>query len=252
MPVVFPLGNEAATATRPWLTWAIIVVNLVGFAVEQARSPSFLVAYAATPYEITHGVDIARPLPLDADSMPADLRRTDDAASVDLAHQAPGPRPIRLTLLTSLFLHADLFHLAGNLLFLSVFGPRVEDVLGRLRFLALYLASGVIGTLALVAAMPDSLTPTLGASGAVAGVMGASLVRFPRDRVRVLVVNILVLVPASAVIGCWIAVQLVHTSFLLGAVSRSGNLAYLAHLGGAATGIAAGLLTRLGHRQPVA
>lgn len=240
--MVFPLGNEASTATRPWLTWALILANLAGFVVEQARPFSFLVAYSATPYEITRGVDIARPLPHDAD--PTDPPREGLPEPSEFVHQAPGPRPIRLTLLTSLFLHADLFHLAGNLLFLSVFGPRVEDALGRGCFLALYLTAGVVGTLAMVVAMPDSLTPTLGASGAVAGVMGASLVRFPRDRVRVLILNILVLVPASVVIGCWIAVQLIHTSFVLGAVSRSGNLAYLAHLGGAATGIAAGLASR--------
>ena len=122
-----------------------------------------------------------------------------------------------------MFLHANLIHLLGNMLFLFIFGQRIEEAFGRWLFLGFYLASGLVGTTCQIMAVPDSLTPILGASGAIAGIMGAYLVWFPRDRVRVLVLNFLILIPAYAVIGSWIAVQMLRGYFLFGAVASRGT-----------------------------
>jgi membrane associated rhomboid family serine protease len=157
--------------------------------------------------------------------------------------QGPVPFPIWLTLLTSIFMHGGVMHLVGNMLYLWIFGDNVEEVLGGVRFLLIYLACGLAGSLAQILANPDSLVPSLGASGAIAGVMGAYLVWFPHHRVRVLVFYALIEVPAALMIGLWIAAQLWHSFTTVDRVGQ-GGVAYLAHVGGAACGIAVGLLYR--------
>ncbi len=127
------------------------------------------------------------------------------------------------------------------MLFLSIFGQKIEAAFGRLGYLACYLTSGVLGTLAQVWAVPESLTPILGASGAIAGVMGVYLIWFPHDRVRVLCFNVLLLVPAYVVIGTWIAIQLIQSYLRPDAMDPGGTIAHLSHLGGAAVGIVEGL-----------
>ncbi len=242
--MVMPLGNEAKSKVTAWATYALIAVNLLCFGLEQVKPRSFMIAYSATPYEITNNIDLAnpfthRPRPLEGD-------RLDPPSEVPgiLVHQANGPSPIWLTLITAMFLHANLIHLAGNLLFLSIFGQRVEEAFGRLWFVGFYTGCGVVGNLAQVSFDPLSLRPILGASGAIAGIMGAYLVWFPRDRVRVLVLNFLFLVPASGVIGCWIVTQLLYRFFLPDDVAHSGGVAYLSHLGGLAVGVVTALAMR--------
>lgn len=247
--MVMPLGNEERPASTSWATYLLIAANLAAFAATATRPESTLIAAAATPYEITHGVDIVGPFRYQPEPTAAGGEPTADAAPI-VIDQAPGPRPIGLTVVSAMFLHANLVHLLGNMLFLFIFGRRIEEAFGRPTFLGFYLACGVVGTLAQVAAVPDSLTPILGASGAIAGVMGAYLVWFPRDRVRVLFLNVVALVPASGVIGCWIAVQLVRGRFLTGAVAQEGHVAYLSHLGGAAAGALGGLWIRVARRDP--
>ena len=249
--MVMPLGNEERPQTTCWATYLLIAANVAAFAATAARPEATLIAAAATPYEITHGVDIVAPFlfqPEPAAAGDADA----PAADPVVIEQAPGPHPIGLTVLSAMFLHASLVHLLGNMLFLFIFGRRIEEAFGRPTFLASYLACGVVGTLAQVAAVPDSLTPILGASGAIAGVMGAYLVWFPRDRVRVLFLNVVATVPASGVILCWIAVQLLRSQFLSRAVAQEGHVAYLSHLGGAAAGVLVGLLVRAARRGPAA
>ncbi len=244
--MVMPLGNEETSQATSWATYLLIAANLICFGVEQVKPSSFLIAYSATPYEITHNIDLANPFTFRARPGILDRSSQPSGDPAVLVHQAQGPSPIWLTLASAMFLHANLIHLAGNMLFLWIFGQRVEEVFGRFVFLGFYLGSGLVGTLAQVAADPNSLTPILGASGAIAGVMGAYLIWFPSDRVRVLVFNSLFLVPASGVIGAWIVTQLVLGFFLPGAVAQSGRTAYLAHLGGVVVGIVAGLILRLG------
>ncbi|MEI4485019.1 rhomboid family intramembrane serine protease [Frigidibacter sp. MR17.14] len=140
------------------------------------------------------------------------------------------------TLVTSMFLHAGLLHIAGNMLFLWIFGDNLEDEMGPLRFLAFYLACGILSAMAHVASNPGSVVPTVGASGAIAGVMGAYLLMFPRARIDVLLIFIIffkvIQIRAWAVLGIWFALQL-----LQGAANDPGaSVAYWAHAGGFVAG----------------
>ncbi len=163
--------------------------------------------------------------------------------------QGPVPFPIWLTLLTSLFLHEGPLHLAGNMLFLWIYGDNVEEGFGSLRYLIFYLGCGLAGTLAQVATSPDSVIPTLGASGAIAGVMGAYIVWFPYHRVRVLFIRVVVEVPAVWVIGLWILIQVWRGFGSLGQLGDVGGVAYLAHVTGAALGVAVAFLYRSRRRR---
>lgn len=144
-----------------------------------------------------------------------------------------------ITLVTGTFLHAGWLHIAGNMIFLWAFGPVIEDAMGRFRFLVFYLAGGVIAMLAQVTGSPLSHVPCLGASGAIAAVMGAFIVLFPRDRIRSLVWILIFIrityIPAALLIGIWFLIQLLN----MGAVAevQAGGVAYLAHVGGFLFGV---------------
>jgi membrane associated rhomboid family serine protease len=139
-----------------------------------------------------------------------------------------------ITILTAMFLHGSWLHIIGNMLFLWAFGPEIEDAMNPLRYLAFYLLGGVIATLAQVAASPGSTVPNLGASGAIAAVMGAFLVTYPRDQIRAVLFFFffarVTFIPAALLIGVWFLMQL----FSVGAVAdvNTGGVAYLAHVGG--------------------
>ena len=234
--MVLPLGDSEKTRIIPIVTYLLIAVNVALYIYERDRGPTFETAYAATPYEITHEVDIDRPFVLHFE--PDEGEALGQARRPEIRiEQGPGPSPIWLTLLTSLFLHASPLHLAGNMLSLWIFGDNVEEVLGTVRYLVVYLICGIAGTLAQVAFAPNSLIPTLGASGAIAGLMGAYIVWFPRNRVRVLFLNFLTEMPAFLVIGVWIAIQIVRGYGSFGRIGEVGGVAYLAHLGGATVGV---------------
>jgi len=148
-----------------------------------------------------------------------------------------------LTILTAMFMHGGFLHILGNMVFLWAFGPELEDAMGRLRYLTFYLLSGIVASLAQVAAMPSSTVPNLGASGAIAGVMGAFLITYPRDQIRtVLLLGIftrITMVPAALLIGLWFVIQLFNG---VGAVAdvQTGGVAYMAHVGGFLFGVATG------------
>jgi membrane associated rhomboid family serine protease len=139
-----------------------------------------------------------------------------------------------ITILTAMFLHGSWSHIIGNMVFFWAFGPEIEDVMNPVRYAVFYLVGGIIAMLAQVAASPHSTVPNLGASGAIAGVMGAFLVIYPRDRMRSLLVIFIFVrvtfIPAALLIGVWFLIQL----FNAGAVAnvQSGGVAYLAHVGG--------------------
>jgi membrane associated rhomboid family serine protease len=143
-----------------------------------------------------------------------------------------------ITILTAMFLHGSWSHILGNMVFLWAFGPQIEDSMNRLRYLVFYLAGGLVAMLAQIAATPSSTVPNLGASGAIAAVMGAFLVTYPRDKIRALLVIFVfvrvTLIPAALLIGVWFLIQL----FNAGAVAtvQTGGVAYLAHIGGAVFG----------------
>jgi membrane associated rhomboid family serine protease len=159
--------------------------------------------------------------------------------------RAPGLQPtpisVYITLLTSMFMHGGLMHLLGNMLYLWIFGDNLENLLGRLRYLIFYLVCGLIASLAhvftTVAFGGNALVPSLGASGAISGVLGGYLLLFPKRRVRVIMFNFLTHVPAIVAIGLWFVFQLISGLGVLGSGSQEGGVAYAAHIGGFIAGI---------------
>ncbi len=139
-----------------------------------------------------------------------------------------------LTLVTAMFMHAGWLHIIGNMVFLWAFGPEIEDAMGRMRYLAFYLFGGVVAMLAQVAGSPSSTIPCLGASGAIAAVMGAFIVMYPRDRIRTVVWILIFIrvtyIPAVLLIGIWFLIQLLDVGMV--ATVQTGGVAYLAHVGG--------------------
>jgi membrane associated rhomboid family serine protease len=151
------------------------------------------------------------------------------------------------TILTAMFLHAGWLHIIGNMVFFWAFGPAIEEAMGRFRFLAFYLVGGVAAMTAQVLAMPASRVPNLGASGAIAAVMGAFIVTYPRDRIKTAIFFLLFVriafVPASLLIGIWFVLQLFSAGQVAGTV-QSGGVAYMAHVGGFLFGVVTGRLWR--------
>jgi membrane associated rhomboid family serine protease len=243
--MVFPIGDSEKPRIVPVATYVLIALNVLAYAVQLKRGPTFTAAYAATPWEISHGKDLPAPLefPPPEDGQTADAPEENERAPVVIP-QGPVPFPVWLTLITALFLHESPLHLAGNMVFLWIFGDNVEEVLGRARYVFVYVCSGLAGSLLMIAADRDSLVPTLGASGAIAGLMGAYVVWFPYHRVRVFVLRRVVEVPALVVIGTWIAIQILQGVLSISHLGEAGGVAYLAHVGGAGTGIGAAFLFR--------
>lgn len=205
----------------PFAVYALIAANVVVFLHElslaQLCGPvcmeGFITGYGAVPYNITHGI-----------------------AAVG------APQPFFLTLITSLFIHAGWLHILGNMLYLFVFGPEVEYLTGSLRFVAFYVVAGVIGGLAEVWAVPGSHIPTVGASGAIAGVLGAYLITFPTRAISTVVpigcFPLFLRLPAIVVIGFWAALQFVHAGALTSrTMSEQGGVGYYAHIGGFVAGL---------------
>ena len=233
---MFPIGDQNEPGRGlPFVTLTLIGLNVAVFVFlqELAAENPFTVGWSAIPFEVVTGVDLVRPSLIVI------------GGQEYLLPQAPGPDPIQLTLLSSMFMHAGLLHIAGNMLFLWIFGDNVEHRAGPIVFLVVYLATGVIGSLAQILSDTDSVIPTLGASGAISGVLGAYLVLFPRNRVTVLLFRFPAQVPAIVAIGIWIVFQLI-SGFGATVVSdeSGGGVAYLAHIGGFAAGLLAGFLLR--------
>jgi membrane associated rhomboid family serine protease len=181
------------------------------------------------PAEITQGRDIVGPVR----GVP-DLRLADS------------PSPIYLTLLSAMFMHGGLLHLGGNMLYLWIFGDNVEDRMGHLKYLIFYLLCGVLASGTHIFFGPNSVIPSLGASGAIAGVLGAYLILFPRQGVRVYQFGMIAEVPALIVIGLWGLLQFISGFGSLGTGGASGGVAFMAHVGG----FVAGLLLVFFFRNP--
>jgi membrane associated rhomboid family serine protease len=233
---MFPIGDQNEPGRGlPYVTLAIIGLNILVFLLfQQAGADNqFTYGWSAIPFEITHGVDLLQPQPITIDGQPY------------LIPEAPGPNPIQLTLLSSLFMHAGWLHLGGNMLFLWVFGDNVEHRAGPIFYLLIYLAFGVVGSLAQILSSAGSYIPTVGASGAISGVLGAYIVLFPTNRVTVFLFRFLTQVPAIVAIGIWIVFQLI-SGFGATVVSDAsgGGVAYLAPIGGFAAGVVVGLVLR--------
>jgi membrane associated rhomboid family serine protease len=181
----------------PVVTGFIIAVNVAVFLMELTRGDAFVTQWSAIPAQITSG------------------------------HHW-------ITILTAMFMHGSWSHIIGNMIFLWAFAPEIEDAMGPVRYLIFYLAGGIVAMLAQVAASPHSTVPNLGASGAIAAVMGAFIVTYPSDRIKsVLFIFIffkVTYIPAVLLIGFWFLTQLFHAGVV--AQSQTGGVAYLAHVGG--------------------
>ena len=218
-----PLGDDnSSRRTTPLVVYLLIAANALVWLLQLTMGDRFTMGFSTIPYEITHGVDLT-----------GVKRIVVDGHSVAL-HNFPGPTPIYLTLLTSMFMHGSWMHIIGNMLYLWIFGDQIEDRLGHVKFLVFYLLCGLVAGLAQVFSSSSSLLPGLGASGAIAGVLGAYLIRFPRNQVRVLMFRAVVAVPAVVVLGGWILLQLISQ---VSVVQGAGGVAYMAHIGGFVAGV---------------
>lgn len=219
--MLFPIGDDnSERSITPWVTYALIGVNVLIF-IYQTTHPTFTYGYSYVPAEITSGRDLVGTFSV-------------GGGRVQLF---PGPTPIYLTLLFAMFMHGDLMHIGGNMLYLWIFGDNVEDRMGHVKFLIFYLLTGVLASAAQIVVGPNSLIPNLGASGAIAGVLGGYLVLFPRQSVRVLMGRGIVEVPALIAIGLWGLLQFINGFGQLSSAGSSGGVAYMAHVGGFIAGI---------------
>jgi membrane associated rhomboid family serine protease len=236
--VVIPVHDVNPVRRTPWVTYALIAANIIVFlltpasrtvadanAIQVCQQEAFFDRYAAIPAELVHDTQLPR-----VATGVAVVTPRGDACLVS----APGYHKIpALSVLYSMFLHGGWLHLLGNMLFLWVFGNNVEDRFGRLRFLLFYLVCGYAASYGFALANQSAVTPLIGASGAIAGVLGAYLVLYPGARVWSLVPVLLFLplrLPAWLVLGAWFLLQWVYASGI--AVSSAGAVGYLAHVVG--------------------
>ena len=224
LTALMPIGddNEGRILT-PYVTYALIAINVAVFIFLQLPSDAFTYAFSVVPREISQNRDIVETL------------RVGNGA----IQLGPGPKPIQLTILSAMFMHGGWGHLFGNMLYLWIFGDNVEDAMGHIKFLIFYLLCGVAATFAHILSGPNSLIPSLGASGAIAGVLGGYLILYPTRKVRVLIGYMgIVAMPAIIVIGLWIALQVFSGFGSIAVTDESrGGVAYWAHIGGAVAGL---------------
>ena len=221
---MFPLKDHNPTRIRPYMTFLFVAANVVVFVYELMlgdRLENFVAAWGAIPFEITQSEDLVGP------------------TEVGFNHQ-PGPSFLPLTLLSSMFMHGSIMHIFGNMLYLWIFGNNVEDLLGHVKYFIFYIVCGIAAGLAHVFFNPESTVPTVGASGAVAGVLGAYLVTFPHARVTTLVFFGIFIrmmeVPAAFLLLVWFILQSLQGFLSLGISEMSGGVAWFAHIGGFVVG----------------
>jgi membrane associated rhomboid family serine protease len=208
---MLPIGDDAEAGATPIVNWTLVALNVLAFLMEMAQPAealqSFIQAWGVVPREYAAARDLAPTIPL----------------------------PFWTTLFTSMFLHGGWMHLGGNMLYLWIFGDNLERRMGSARFLAFYLLCGLAAGLGHILFSLQSDVPTIGASGAISGVLGGYLLLFPRNRVRVLARGGVVAMPAMAVLGFWILIQIVSQMSV--STASGGGVAYLAHIAGFVAGL---------------
>ncbi|HEX2961882.1 MAG TPA: rhomboid family intramembrane serine protease [Ignavibacteriales bacterium] len=231
--MIFPIGDDNTDRTMfPVINYLIILLNVFVFVFLQGFGSNikFTYAYSTVPAEIVTGKDI-----ITEDRIMED---PETGERVSMPGLQETPINVYLTMLTSMFMHGGIAHIFGNMIFLWVFGDNIENKLGHLRYLIFYLLCGVISSLSQVVSTVmlngNPYIPTLGASGAISGVLGGYILLYPKRRVRVILFNILTVVPAIVALGLWFAFQVI--SGLGGLGSQSGGVAYAAHVGGFVAG----------------
>jgi membrane associated rhomboid family serine protease len=215
---MIPIGDDDSDRIRtPFVNYLLIALNILVFIFLQdmGSNEAFIAGFATVPQEILTGTDV-------------------HSGGLGVTSI-----PVYLTLFTSMFMHANIAHIGGNMLYLWIFGDNLENRMGHLKYLVFYLLTGLIASLSHVYASQffgnDLLIPSLGASGAISGVLGGYLVLFPKNRVRVFFIGSILHVPAIITLGLWIGLQVLSGWGSMG--SQDGGVAYAAHIGGFVAGM---------------
>ncbi|HUQ30757.1 MAG TPA: rhomboid family intramembrane serine protease [Pyrinomonadaceae bacterium] len=245
--MIFPIGDDNSDrTTTPVINYLLIAVNILVFVFLQGATGEnkFTASFATVPEEIRTGKDVKGPVPIKVGTQEA------------VVNLAETPSPVYITLLTSMFMHGGWMHLLGNMLFLWIFGDNLENLMGRFRYLIFYLLTGLIASLTHVfstfAFGDNPFIPSLGASGAISGVLGGYLLLFPKRQVRVILLRMLTSVPAIVAIGLWFVLQLIQAFGVISAGPQSGGgVAFMAHVGGFVAGLVLVKLFTIG-RNPAA
>ncbi len=242
---MIPLKDSIPTANLPWVTITLIAVNIADYFVLQGGgildgpSQSSVVDFGAIPFELTHPGDHC----------------VEAGATISCGDiSAAGQPPTWLTVLTSMFMHGSILHLAGNMLFLWIFGNNIEDSMSKVRFVVFYVLGGIAALALQVVVEPNAAVPTIGASGAIAAVLGGYLVRYPGARIITLFIIVffftIVELPAMLVLALWFGQQVLFGVLGWGSpTGDGGGVAYFAHIGGFVFGLAA---IRLFAQRPAA
>jgi membrane associated rhomboid family serine protease len=226
---MFPIGDENQAGRTPLVTWALIGLNALAFFLELSQGSeralqTFVTAWGVVPREYSTGQDLPPGIPL----------------------------PFWSTLVTSMFLHGGWAHLGGNMLYLWIFGDNLERLMGHARYAVFYLVTGIAAGLAHIVFNSGSTIPSVGASGAISGILGGYMLLFPRNRVRVLTRGGVAHVPAFVMLGLWIVIQFLSG---VGSMARTeqtegGGVAYMAHIGGFVAGLVLVKLFAAGRSLP--
>ena len=247
--MILPIGDDNSDrATTPYVNYLLIALNVLVFVFFQGLGTNdrFTYAFSTVPEEIVTGRDIT--------TRPRVVEEPLTGERMEVPGLQPTPGSVYLTLLTSMFMHGGWAHILGNMLFLWIFGDNIEDRLGHLRYLIFYLVCGVLASLAhvftTVAFGSNPLVPSLGASGAISGVLGGYILLFPRRQVHVILFRFLTTVPAYVALGMWFLFQFVSGIGLLGGGSQEGGVAYAAHVGGFIAGLVLVKVFAVGRSAP--
>ncbi|MBN2372987.1 rhomboid family intramembrane serine protease [bacterium] len=208
---MIPLKDDIPSSSFPFITVGILIINSLVFLFQISlgkHAEGFVAAYGAIPFEITNFADIPPLVPF----------------------------PTFLTIFSSMFMHGGILHFVGNMLYLWIFGDNVEDAMGKFRFLIFYILCGAFASLAHMAVNPNSMTPMIGASGAISGVLGAYMLLYPRARVLTLITFFyfirIVKLPALVLLSFWIFIQFMSGTLSLAGGAGHGGVAWFAHIGG--------------------
>ena len=234
---MFPIGDDNSDRTiTPIVNYALVGINILVFlALQQlGGNDAFTYAFSLVPYEITSGIDLSG----------VQTIRDSFGESAQIVHYST-PLPVYFNFLSSMFMHGDIMHIFGNMMFLFIFGDNLENLLGHIRYAVFYLVCGFAAAAAQILMDTGSIIPMLGASGAISGVLGGYILLFPQRQVRAIIFNFLTTVPAVVALGLWIVMQLI-TGYLTPA--GSGGVAYAAHIGGFIAGLALIKVFAIGRR----
>ncbi len=234
--MLFPIGDDNRDRKIfPLINYLLVILNVLVFVFLQdlGNNIKFTYSYSTVPEEIITGKDLV--------TQPKAYKDIKTGETYTIPGLGKTPNPVYITIITSMFMHGGFAHILGNMIFLLIFGDNIENKIGHFRYLIFYLVCGIIASLAHVYSTlifgGDMLIPTLGASGAISGVLGAYILLFPRRRVSVILLYFITEVPAIVAIGIWFLFQLVSGIGLLGSGAEGGGIAYGAHIGGFIAGL---------------